>query len=367
MDDILLSDAIERYTKGEMSAQEISFFEELRKNNPEIDQLVVEHTFFLNELDRHANTKAYKHTLYEVESKLVEEGVLTKATPKGKALLVSIWNKYRRTTAVAASIAGLISVASVGLIVAYNKQQTNNTQLLVKEIKDDIKKIQSKQSAGSNSVAVPVKVAPQVSFMATGFLIDGKGYIVTNAHVIQPMKHNIYVENKKGEYFKAIAVSTDLQADLAILKITDTAFSPFPNLPYSISKANSSLGEQIFTLGFPRKEIVYGAGYLSAKSGKDGDSTAYQLTIPANPGNSGGPVINGNGEIIGIITGRNTDADGVTYAAKSKHIYRLVEELKKNDNTFSNLKTPSGNSLRGMNRVKQIEKLEDYIFMVVGN
>ena len=47
MDDTLLLDAIERYRKGEMSPQEITFFEELRKNNPDIDQLAAEHTFFL--------------------------------------------------------------------------------------------------------------------------------------------------------------------------------------------------------------------------------------------------------------------------------------------------------------------------------
>ena len=67
MNDILLLDAIERYRNGEMTPQENTFFEELRKNNPEIDQVAVEHIFFLQELDNLSEMKAYKHSLHEVE------------------------------------------------------------------------------------------------------------------------------------------------------------------------------------------------------------------------------------------------------------------------------------------------------------
>lgn len=368
MDDILILDAIERYRKGEMSTQEVAFFEELRKNNPEIDQLAVEHGFFLNELENHGNVRQFKHSLYEVEAKLTEEGFLAKTLPKGRAKIAYLWKRYKRTAAVAASIAGIISLGITALTVAYNSNRENKSyQELVNKIDNTQREINRFKNNSSSTANTPTRIEPKVNYMATGFLIDGKGYIITNAHVIMPMKNNIYVENKKGDYFKAVAVSTDEQADLAILKIIDTTFAAMPNLPYSINKTNSDLGEQIFTLGFPRKEIVYGAGYLSAKSGKDGDSTAYQLTIPANPGNSGGPVINANGEVIGIITGRNTDADGVTYAAKSKNIFRMLEELKKSDKQYQSLKAPAGNSLKGLGRTQQIKKIEDYIFMVVGN
>ena len=200
--------------------------------------------------------------------------------------------------------------------------------------------------------------------LGSGWVVSPGG-IVTNAHVVNRMK-TIYVENNKGEFFSAVAVFTDPQTDLALLKINDTAYKTMYNLPYSINKTNSNLGEQIFTLGYPRNEIVYGEGYLSAKSGNEGDSTAYQVSVSVNPGNSGGPVLNKKGEIIGIITSKNSTADGVVFAAKSKNIYKLLEAVKKAGDT-STIKLPVNSGLKGLDREQQIKKMEDFVFMVVGN
>ncbi|MEO5890457.1 MAG: trypsin-like peptidase domain-containing protein [Ferruginibacter sp.] len=366
MNEILLLENVERYLKGEMSAEERSSFEGLRKSDPEVDQLVVEHTYFLQGLDRFGTTKAFRNNLNEVGTKLADEGLIGQPKLKGNAKLVSIWKKYQRNIAVAASIAAFISLLATGMMVSYTKEYSNkNYESLVAEINKtnvQVSKLISKE-VGKGVVINP---KPEVDFRGTGFLIDGKGYLVTNAHVISKMK-NIYIENRKGDFYKAEAVFTDKQVDLAILKIIDTSFKTVTSLPYSIKKINSDLGEQFFTLGFPRNEIVYGEGYLSAKSGNDGDSTAYQLTVSANPGNSGGPVINRNGEIIGVITAKDSKADGVVYAAKSKNILNLLEKLKKSDDKYLSIKTPTNSDLKGLDRVQQVKKMEEFVFMVVGN
>ncbi len=151
-------------------------------------------------------------------------------------------------------------------------------------------------------------------------MIDGKGYMITNAHVVHNSR-NIAVTNNKGEQFKAVLVKEFLDKDIAILKIDDENFKPFSSIPYGISKTESDVAEPIFTLGFPRNDIVYGEGYLSAKTGFNGDTLSCQIRYSRQPGNSGGPVFNHNGEVIGILSAKETEAEGVVFAIQSKYIF----------------------------------------------
>ena len=365
MDDILILDAIERYRSGDMTPQEKLFLEELRKNNPDIDQMAVEHIFFLQQMEKVADTRALKNSLNEVESKLITEGVIAKKELSGRAKIVYLWNRYRRVIAVAASIAVLVSLFTVGMVSIYTgtKDDPKITQLKAKidATDKDIKKLKTQIS---NAVVEdkPIKKTFEANFRATGFLIDGSGYIATNAHVINNAK-NLVVENKKGEQFIAVPLYVDKESDLAILKIRDTSFKRIPVLPYTFRKTSPELGEHIFTLGYPKEEVVYSEGYVSAKSGYSGDTLAYQVSIAVNRGNSGSPVLNKNGEVIGIISSKETDAADVVFSIKSKNIFLALEKIGKEDD----IKLSSRNSLKGLDREQQIMKMQECVFMVKGN
>lgn len=107
MDDILLLEAIENYLSGKMSAEEKAYFENLRKTTPEVDQMVVEHSMFLQQMDTYAAHRNLKHSLHEAHNKLLANGEITEnPSQTTKAKVVQLWRKYKRVTAIAASVGG---------------------------------------------------------------------------------------------------------------------------------------------------------------------------------------------------------------------------------------------------------------------
>ena len=154
-----------------------------------------------------------------------------------------------------------------------------------------------------------------------------------------------------------------MNRDVAIIKIDDENFHSPGILPYGISRTSSPIAESIFTLGFPRSENVYGEGYLSARTGFNGDTLSCQISVDANPGNSGGPVFNKNGEVIGILSAKEEATEGAVFAVQSKYIYQAVEQLRKNA-IYDKVKLSSRSLISGMDKIQQVKKIEDYIYMV---
>jgi len=373
MDDINILDAVERYIRGEMTADEQSLFEQMRKNSPEVDQLVVEHTLFLQQMNRFSEWKKFKQTLHDTHIDLAEHGKIHSNRLRGKARVIYLWNKYKRVTAIAASIAGITALTISGLVWSVTPQ-TNPSELeslrrklnaqerQTNQLQTDMKDVKAKvNTPATNPATSPIEFKSG----GTGFLIDGSGLMITNAHVVKNSK-NIRVVNSKGEQFNAFVVRLDVIRDVAVIKIDDEQFKPFNSLPYGIRKTNSDIAEPIFTLGYPRDEIVYGEGYLSAKTGYKGDTLSCQISIAANPGNSGGPVFNHDGEVIGILSTKETEAEGTVFAVQSKYIYQVLDELKKSS-LYKNVKITLKSGISGLEKTQQVKKIQDFVFMVKGD
>src|SRR6187431_1879012 len=343
MEDIQLLEAVERYIRGEMKTDERVHFEQLRKTNPDVDQLVVEHTLFIHQMNEVGELRKFKSTLNEVHTDLAEKGLINSDRLKGNAKVVYLWKKYKRVAAIAASIAGITTLAISLLVWSLSpKIESSQVKQLVNEVnglKNKDRELDNKIKDVDNKSEKKIILNPSYRYNGTGFMIDSKGYLVTNAHVVRNAK-TVVVQNKKGENFNARVVFTDFAKDLA---------------------------ESIYTLGYPRNDVmVYGQGYLSAPTGFNGDTLSCQIAIAANPGNSGGPVLNHNGEVIGILSTRQVSAEGVVFAIQSKYIFAVLNDLKKFD-TSMKVKTPAASSLKGMDRTQQVKKIEDYVFMVKVN
>lgn len=362
MEDILLLQAIERYLDGTMLPAEREYFEQLRKNTPEIDQMVVEHNMFLHQIDIYSSNRNFKHSLYDMHAKLIERGDINEGgeiSTKGR--VIQLYNKYKRVTAIAAVVGGAIALVTSILFYA---SPVNNAP--IQELKREfevVKRNQQYQGAKLNEVDSKLPKDALVTGGGSGFLIDGRGYIITNAHVLKGSAF-ANVINSDHDEFQADIVYRDEVRDLAVLKIHDKDFKPLKSLPYGIRKGDVDLGEEVFTLGYPRNDITYNKGDLSAKTGFNGDSTRWQIEMNANPGNSGGPVLDKNGDIIGVLSTREKQAEGVAFAIKSKNIAHLIDELKENDTAIQNIKLPVHSSIKRMDRADQIKEIQDCVFLV---
>jgi len=164
----------------------------------------------------------------------------------------------------------------------------------------------------------------------SGILIDDKGYIVTNEHVVENAQ-SIYVELVDGRTFSANIVGTDPLSDLAAIKI-DAA-----DLPYACwgDSGSLSLGEWVLAIGNAlEKGIGVTQGIVSSLNvsvTSDGNTLfgLIQTTAALNPGNSGGPLVNMSGEVIGITSVKivASEVEGVGFAISSDEAKPIILNL----------------------------------------
>ena len=283
--------------------------------------------------------------------------------------LREFWSGHRATVGVAASVAVMAVFATLlGLQMWHNsniKPSLYGYTVLRREMARLEKKQQSlahtldQIDSGEGESKPAVK---ESKFGGTGFALTSEGYLVTSYHVIQGAD-SVLIEGRDRQRYHAEPVFSDVKHDLAILRITDKKFNGFGRLPYAIKSGQADLGERVFTLGYPREDVVYGEGALSACSGFEGDTAFYQVSIPVNPGNSGGPLLDERGNLIGVVSGRQNDAQGAAFATKSSYLVRLVDSLAA-AKPASPYHLPRYGQLAYAGRAQQVKKLQDYVFVV---
>ncbi|MFZ1322605.1 MAG: serine protease [Ignavibacteria bacterium] len=168
----------------------------------------------------------------------------------------------------------------------------------------------------------------------SGFAISNDGLIITCNHVIENAD-NLKVrgiDNNFSKTFNAKLIVTDKNNDIAIIQIDDPDFTSIDKIPYNLSDKSIDVGSSVFALGYPLlstmgDEIKLTDGLISANSGYKGDITAYQISVPVQPGNSGGPLFDETGNIVGIINAKNSQAENASYAVKISYLKNLLESL----------------------------------------
>jgi S1-C subfamily serine protease len=203
------------------------------------------------------------------------------------------------------------------------------------------------------------------SASGTGFGIASNGIIVTNYHVIDGAK-TIKVRGVNSDFnktYKAKVLVSDKNNDLALIQIDDYGFTSLGTIPYTIKTGLAGVGENIFVLGYPLRatmgdEIKLTNGIISSKTGFQGDITSYQISAPVQPGNSGGPLFDSKGNLIGIINAKHTGAENASYAVKTNYLTNLIDLLS------SPPKLQTINSLTGKTLTQQVEMAKKFVFII---
>jgi len=201
---------------------------------------------------------------------------------------------------------------------------------------------------------------------ASGFIISFDGLIVTNNHVVDGA-NKIFVKkiiNNNEIICEASKLAADFNNDLALLRLNDPTQLTIKSIPFIISQKLSETGEDVFVLGYPLtptmgEELKVTTGIISSKTGFKGDITCYQISAAIQPGNSGSPMFDKDGNIIGIISGKHRDTENVSYAIKSNYLLNLLESLR--PTAKLNLK----NSIKNKSLVDKIKAIENLVVMIV--
>ena len=162
----------------------------------------------------------------------------------------------------------------------------------------------------------------------SGFIIHENGYILTNAHVIEN-SDSVQIALSTGGLFKGKIIGMDAVADLAIIKIDSP--DPLPVIPLGHSNELKP-GDWVMAIGSPfGLDLTVTVGIVSAK-GRSLGATPYddfiQTDTPINPGNSGGPLINTQGEVVGINTAVMQMGQGLGFSLPVDLAKKLIPELK---------------------------------------
>ena len=215
-----------------------------------------------------------------------------------------------------------------------------------------------------SAVAAPNN-GTQCRSTGSGFVITRSGVIATNYHVVEGAKRIEVLVSNGGvvSSYNAEVIISDKTNDLSLIQIKDSRFSQFPPIPYSVNTRVADVGTSVFALGYPMsdilgEEIKLTDGLISSKTGYQGDITTYQISAPIQPGNSGGPLFNKRGELVGITNAGVPDAQNVGYAIKTSYLQNLVAVAP------VSVSLPSYNTISELAFTDKIKRLTPFVVLI---
>lgn len=355
-------DLFDNYINGNLGPDEKSEFEIALKTDEFIANAFFEHVHLIKTLNQAQLRSNFKQTLTKIHHKEIGSDLNIISINREE----TFFKKYTKTIVLAASsafIAVMITLFILSTGGYLSKKQSNQIT--------DLNRVGLERKSKSQLNIKDIKSkAPEIFYSAatvegSAFALNNKGYIITSFHMVNGAD-SIFIENDQINRACTKIVFTDAKLDLAILKIVNSELVVKWKVPFSIKEKNSDVGEKVFTLGYPRNEMVYGDGSLSSLSGYSNNKSMYQISIPVNPGNSGGPLLDEKANIIGVIRGKISGEEGTGFAIKSIEILKAISELE-SDSLKQELMSQNkrNHNINNLKRSEQIKLINPYVFNVL--
>jgi len=255
------------------------------------------------------------------------------------------------------------------LVIAAEKECGIEGEQIPEFDKNSAKKIHKEAKATTTE-----KEKAIIKYAGTGFIINSNGYLITNYHAVKNAK-NIKIKTTSGEEMNAVLIMKDASNDIAVLKVNSSPANIEKNLYFGDS-AKVKVGDKVSTIGYPfsnilGKEARYTEGTISSLFGIQDDPRWFQISVPIQPGNSGGPLFNDKGEVIGV-TVASLDAknvfeitgaipQNVNFAIKSAYIKNLISMMP---DLGSALVMPTNLSLDETKSQNFIERAKNNIVLI---
>jgi S1-C subfamily serine protease len=205
----------------------------------------------------------------------------------------------------------------------------------------------------------------------TGFAIHSNGYIATNYHVIKGSlgEEQIKVKGIQGDFlndYTAIVIKIDKNNDLAILKVN----RELGIIPYGFKQKVEGVAGRVYAYGYPitgilGEEVKFTEGIINSNSGLEDDPRWYQHTATIHNGNSGGPLFNNSGDLVGInnatinykeLRKREVEGTNINYAIKARYLIHLMEDMEL---------TPPKSTMSNLNMQSQYKQTRTFVYQVI--
>lgn len=261
-----------------------------------------------------------------------------------------------------------------GKISTYS-QLVNKIQFIDKPIFESLrytdyyssKEIWIKVSNSHSSQTKTKTPSKEISPVGTAFSI-GQNFLATNYHVVDEL-NSIYIRqpSPNDRLLKCKVVVNDKINDISILQVIDSSFNKIDILPFNLTTRNIRLGEEVYAFGFPLNSLLGNDlkltnGTVNSKNGFQGEFSNFQFSANIYPGNSGGPLISKDAEVIGITVAKLKGTEMINYAIKLDYLYYLAKSI--DGYNYSNY-FDSKNQLTGL--PGSAENISKFVFNICGN